>query len=125
MKGPLAKLVTNYERSGNGDGMRRDDDSEIAFGFDVTNCIEGSNIGMFLQQNDPCDLLYWWHVLQDADMLHYTISILSDEVGSSSYGTPSVLSTTRSENNSSEKEKKQSYPNKLPFFQVSGKKIIN
>jgi hypothetical protein len=37
MKGPLAKLVTNYERSGNGDGMRRNDNSEIAPGFDVTN----------------------------------------------------------------------------------------
>jgi hypothetical protein len=111
MKGPLAKLVTNYERSGNGDGMRGDvDDREedpeagVGAGFDATNCIEGSNIGLFLQQNDPYDLLYWWHVLQDADMLDYTISILSDAVGATSDGTPSVL-TTRSATSSSEKQK--------------------
>ena len=99
MKGPLAKLVSNYDRSGNGDGMRGevedDDDSDAAEGtFDLTNVVEGSNIGSFLQQNDPFDVLYWWHVLNQAQMLDYTISILPDAVGATSDDTPSVLSNT-------------------------------
>jgi hypothetical protein len=125
MKGPLAKLVTNYERSGNGDGIRVDLDSEDdpetgvgigLVGFDLTNCIEGSNIGLFLQQNDPYDLLYWWHVLQDADMLGYTISILSDKVGATSEGTPSVLSVNRIVTSSSEKDKKSGLTDQISIL---------
>ena len=76
--------------------------------FDLTKCIECSNIGSFLQQSDPFDVLYWWHVLEDAQMLNYTLSILPDAVGAMSDNTPSVLTST-----SAEKEKKNLFADQV------------
>ena len=46
MKPRIAQIQSNYEQSGNGDGMRRgdsDDDEEADSGFDLNDCMEGSN----------------------------------------------------------------------------------
>ena len=86
MKSRIAKNVSNYEQSGNGDGMheRNDDGDEDNNNnnnnnnvgqFDLTNCIAGDK-SSFLKQGDTSDLLYWWHVLEEAGRLQYTISIL-------------------------------------------------
>ena len=51
MKPRIARIVADYEQSGNGDGMRRsdnDDNDDDIGGSDLTNCVGGDNCGAFL-----------------------------------------------------------------------------
>jgi hypothetical protein len=93
MKPRMVRIVANYERSGNGDGMKGDqEDKDDASGrFNLDSCIAGNNKKCFLQGNDATDLLYWWHVLEDEGRLTDTLGILPDDVGATTASMPSVL----------------------------------
>ena len=45
--------------------------------------------------NFPSDTLYWWHVLEESDMLTYALSCLSDENGATSDSVGSVMTSDR------------------------------
>ena len=122
MKPKIAKIVGNYEQSGNGDRMRRDDDNDgdgmrhdddndgdgmhldddnnldldgdddNIGQFHLRNCIAGDDRGSFLG-TETVDLLYWWHVLEEEGMLHYTLAVLPESVAVTSESTPSTLIT--------------------------------
>jgi hypothetical protein len=93
MKPRIIRIAANYEQSGNGDCMKGDqEDKDDASGrFNLDSCIAGNNKKSFLLSNDAIDLLYWWHVLEDEGMLHYTLGILPDDVGATTASMPSVL----------------------------------
>ena len=101
MKNRIAKIRANFELSGNGDGMRGGDDDDddddnnppAPREFNVTNCIAGNDRRCFLMAGDTSDILYWWHVLEESEMLQYTLSFLVD-AGASSDSIPSVLTST-------------------------------
>ena len=101
MKNRIAKIRANFELSGNGDGMRGGDDDDddddnnppAPTEFNVTNCIAGNDRRCFLMAGDTSDILYWWHVLEESEMLQYTLSFLVD-AGASSDSIPSVLTST-------------------------------
>ena len=92
----------------NGDGMRPnendDNDDDIVGGFDLTNCVGGDNRGAFLKPTDTADLLYWWHVLEEHEMLQYTLAILPKAVAASSTNAP-LISSISSAKKSKEQEK--------------------
>ena len=82
IKPRIAKLKANYEQSGNGDGMKGNQEDDDGSGsFALSNCIAGDSKRAFLGPRDPSDLLYWWHVLEGEDMLQYTVSIFPTTVG--------------------------------------------
>jgi hypothetical protein len=101
MKPRIAKMVTNYEQSGNGDGMlgggdEDDDDYNDANprNFDLCNCVAGDTRRSFLLPGDSSDLLYWWHVLEDAGMLQYTIAMLPEDVRAMTESAPSTMTNS-------------------------------
>ena len=58
MKPKIAKMASNYEQSGNGDGMKGvDDDDDNNEGDDNLRClIEGSTKAAFLRGKQDCTL---------------------------------------------------------------------
>ena len=116
MKPKIAKIVSNYEQSGNGDGMRRDDDDGMRHDDDDNPDdddddpqqfhLRGDDRGSFLG-TETTDLLYWWHVLEDEGMLRYTLAVLPDSIAVTSESTPSVLTTPGSGSSSAVKNKNQ------------------
>ena len=60
-------------------GNQEEDDGSGSFA--LSNCIARDSKRAFLGPRDPSDLLYWWHVLEEEDMLQYTVSILPTTVG--------------------------------------------
>ena len=97
MRPKIVKISANYELSGNGDGMRgnQDQEDDDASGrFSVSNCIAGDNKRSFLSAKDSSDLLYWWHVLEEEDMLQYTLSIFPNTVRVTSESVQSLVTTT-------------------------------
>ena len=121
MKPRIAKMIANYEQSGNGDGMRGshdgdDDNNDDGAGrhFDLANCIAGDSKRSFLAQGDPTDLLYWWHVLEEEGMLEYTISVLPESIGASSDNPPSILTMSSSAKKQGKQEQvKQEHDKRL------------
>ena len=92
------KIMQKYLLSGNGDGQRNgdDDDDDDADAdnqpsFNASNCVAGDNKGAFLGAGEGTDILYWWHVLEQEQMLQYTVSSLSEN-GAASDSVPSTLS---------------------------------
>jgi hypothetical protein len=97
MKPKAVKILANSELSGNGDGMRGNPDQEdddASGTFSVSNCIAGDNKRSFLSAKDSSDLLYWWHVLEEEEMLQYTISVFPNTVGVTSESVQSLVTTT-------------------------------
>ena len=101
MRPRIMKIMQKYLLSGNGDGQRNgdgddDDDADDADAdnqpsFNASNCIAGDNKGAFLGAGEGTDILYWWHVLEQEQMLQYTVSCLSEN-GAASDSVPSTLS---------------------------------
>jgi hypothetical protein len=97
MRPRIMKIMQKYLMSGNGDGQRNgDDDDDDADAdnqpsFNASNCIAGDNKGAFLGAGEGTDILYWWHVLEQEQMLQYTVSSLSEN-GAASDSAPSTLS---------------------------------
>ena len=99
MKPRIAKIKSNYEQSGNGDGMRHsggNDDDEPEGEYNLKNCMEGDNRRSFLLAGDTSNLLYWWEVLDEEGMLDYTLSVLPIDVGGNSETVPSAITTSSS-----------------------------
>jgi hypothetical protein len=96
MKPKILKISANYELSGNGDGMRGDqeEDDDASGRFSVSNCIAGDNKRSFLSAKDSSDLLYWWHVLEEEDMLQYTLAIFPTTVGVTSESVKSLVTSS-------------------------------
>ena len=93
MKPKVLRLCDRYERSGSGGGQRSSDDEEYGH-FDLDNCIEGDDRRNFLG-HESSDVLYWWNVLDDEQILHFTLAVLADEFAADSEETPtSTLSAT-------------------------------
>ena len=71
VKPQLFKVVSRYERSGEGGGSR--DDSHEDWGtFDINKCSEGDDRGRFIAQPSQSFLLYWWHVLDIEGLIQFT-----------------------------------------------------
>jgi hypothetical protein len=82
------------------------DVSDERFGsFNLEQCISGNNRKAFLMAGDSSDLLYWWHVLDEHQMLRYTLGILPDSIGAMSGSVPSVLTNSA--------EKRSQYQDKM------------
>ncbi|KAG7368520.1 hypothetical protein IV203_031263 [Nitzschia inconspicua] len=109
MKAILSSIIENWERSGQGDGGRIDEDDEdeedsSVDGVSTARKYEwGRSEGRqgafdcresFLGSN-PSYLLYFWDVLDNNDLFNTTMNRLSDEVGASCANeVPSVIRTT-------------------------------
>ncbi len=123
MKSDLCSIIQKWERSGQGDGGRMEDDDddedveeenqEEGEGGDVSNQVDQvCNVGRFewgrsegrqgafdccesFLGSKPSYLLYFWDVLDKNDLFNTTINRLSDEAGASSGNdVPSVVMTT-------------------------------
>jgi hypothetical protein len=104
-KAKLVLMINRWERSGNGDGQRWEEDR--TFGHMESIHYQSENRSQFLQ-NDRSTLLYYWQMLDNYDMISNTVSILPADFGISS-STPSTTTTTTSNNStmSARKNKKQ------------------
>ena len=72
----LAKMLHNYELSGSGSGMMREEGNEMYGHFDAELCVDGDDRRSFLLAPSDYWLLYWWHRLDTEQMLQFTICIL-------------------------------------------------
>ena len=72
----LAKMIHNYELSGSGAGMMREEDNEMYRHFDPDKCVDGDDRRSFLLNINESWLLYWWDRLDKEGMLQFTICIL-------------------------------------------------
>lgn len=102
MKTNLTLIIQKWERSGQGDGGRlnEDDDDDDGSGSDRFEWGRSSGrIGAFdCRQSflgpNPSYLLYFWDVLDTSDLFSTTMNRLSDEAGASSANdVPSVVTT--------------------------------
>ena len=70
------------------------DNDEGDFGhFNFENLVDGSDMRKFLGSKGS-DVLYWWKVLKDEELLHITLAVLLPEemqVSSSDDSTPPVV----------------------------------
>ena len=78
MRPKVLKLCDGYERSGAGGGQRSLEDDEDFGCFDIENLIDGNDMRNFLGSNGS-DVLYWWRVLFDEELLHFTLAVLPEE----------------------------------------------
>ena len=81
MRPRLLCIINDYKRSGNGSGQRAANDEEWGH-FDLSMCVDGDDRKNFLH-NDGSEILYWWHVLDEYQMLRFTTSVLSVSVQAS------------------------------------------
>ena len=86
MKPKVLKLCDRYERSGLGWGQWSPDDDKFGH-FNLENCIEGDDICNFLG-HESSDVLYWWKVLYDEELLNFTLAILPEIVAAKSDKAP-------------------------------------
>lgn len=78
----IVKICSNWEASGNGEGQRAPSDQDWGH-YDASNVIDGASPRSFMQAGDTSDLLYWWHVLDEYQLLHFTASVFTDAVAAS------------------------------------------
>ena len=72
----LAKMVANYELSGNGAGQRSEEDEDYGR-VDLEKCVDGDDRGTYLESGSNSSyMLYWWHKLDVEDFVQFTICTL-------------------------------------------------
>lgn len=103
-KAKLVLLIDRWERSGNGDGQRMEDDSD--FGHLQNLDFQSDNRSSFLK-NDRSSLLYFWQMLDKYDILQQTVSILPRELGVSSMSNVSSVSDNSNVVNGSARKKQR------------------
>jgi hypothetical protein len=84
----VPSLLSNWERSGNGNGNRADDEN-LEDG-DVR--LQDNDWRNFLGMYKP-HLLYFWQKLEGGEILQHTLSMIPKEVSATSEGVPSCLTT--------------------------------
>ena len=85
MKPKLFKMINQWEINGNGDGNKKDDDGNIVrhlptdkgFGY-YEGDYQDDNHSNFLGTNQP-SLLYFWHFVDEYELLPTTLIILNRE----------------------------------------------
>lgn len=105
--------VRRYNASGNGsdvadDGYQlsengSDDEVHVKWGhfnYDLAMTKGGDNRQNFLS-NYPTNVLYWWHVLDNYEVLQYTCVVFNSECGAKSTEIPTPTKNKRNETNAS------------------------
>ena len=69
-------MLHNYELSGNGSGQMRNENNSKYGHFDASKCINGDDRRSFLLNPSETYLLYWWHRLDEEDVLQFTVCVL-------------------------------------------------
>lgn len=77
----IIRICSNWEASGNGDGQREPTDQD--WGHYDSNTLDGVAQRNFLQTGDTTDLLYWWHLLDEEKLLHFTANVFTDAIAAS------------------------------------------
>jgi hypothetical protein len=97
MRGDLQDICKRYNQSGNGSNRASvDEDGNLpeSFGHFDPNTLEvqerGDDRHCFLH-NQPTDLLYWWHVLDQLQLLHFTTAKLRGTCAINSQGGKAAL----------------------------------
>ena len=116
----LSRIIDKYEQSGNGSNMNdsgNEDDKTIHAGhpkwgkYNTERAARknGDDRASFLNGESPC-LLYWWHVLDQHDLLNFTRVELSDLNAASS---DSIPRRTASVGSSARKKHQSTSPSKF------------
>ena len=96
MKPKIAKIVTNYEQSGNGDGMREDSDDDSNDDgeddhFDLNKTKDGSNKAAFLGNSKYVCFCFMFHLNPNSNFLLSFYLFLFFWWNDSQYHRPSIL----------------------------------
>lgn len=121
MKHKLNEICKRYEKSGNGAGQLDEDGDEVRdgsgqnfgrFNLELANLKGGDDRQNFLN-HEPLDLLYWWDVMDQHNLIHFTTAQLrgcnaanSDEVPASTSYSDSSVSTIGNGGGSARKKQK-------------------
>jgi hypothetical protein len=112
----MMKVIHRWEQSGNGGGQRAPDDPNFgrifqavstSSSFDVEHTeesvIDGNNRASFLQ-NEATYVLYMWHLLESAQILRHTVSIMNAENWTTSTTAPATLPSSASKKKKSQEK---------------------
>jgi hypothetical protein len=141
VKGKLNTIIRNYNASGNGSAnvaeeyqvtLPGDDNvDEVAnnkknlYGyFDIEQAnLEGGDDRRNFLNGMPSDLLYWWQVMQDLDILQATCVVFNREFAASSHEMPKPIAELQREKKLRNKAKKRKMDDVFDGFEKSNKQM--
>ena len=94
IKPMIVDLITRYEQSGMGAG-NRDLTADDWGMFDISLCEDGDDRKCFVRLESHSYLLYWWNMLEQEDLLHFSCVKLPNETTANSRNF-SLVSNVRS-----------------------------
>ena len=83
IKPMIVDLITRYEQSGMGAGNRNLSADDWGL-FDITLCDNGDDRKCFLNTESQSYLLYWWKILDQEELLHFSCVKLPNELTANS-----------------------------------------